>query len=195
MTNIQQTLGFDLSGHTFWEFTDPMNLGRPRRIVHYPRSTHYGEVALSPAWLQWLRKTRPDPPSVAEQQLEIHRQSNLKQLAAQADQRWQQQESYLDKPEETGQPEPLLAPRDKGGYVGSASRPNSSSTSAASSSSRQAAGEIDRKTQPLQQEKNERESKVDQATKQRENPWAKHAHGPSEGWQPKTWSPGQLESR
>jgi len=39
--------GADLAGNTFWEFKDALNSNRFRRIVKYPRQTHYSEVKIS----------------------------------------------------------------------------------------------------------------------------------------------------
>ena len=176
----QQQPGYDLSGNTFWEFVDPLNPVRPRRIVHYPRSTHYGDVALTPAWLQWLRKTRPDAPSIAEQQFEVQRQGNMKQLAARADQRWREQESYLDKPQDTGQPQPLMQPLDKGGYDGGTSKPGAPGASDPTLNATNTADEVEQKTQKPENQ---------------ESPWKKYEKGPSETWQPDAWSPGKVEQR
>ncbi|KAJ5020632.1 hypothetical protein J3E73DRAFT_360222 [Bipolaris maydis] len=54
-------VGFDLHGNTFWEFKDALHSLRNRRIAKYSRSTHYGDVQISPSWMQWLRHTRFDP--------------------------------------------------------------------------------------------------------------------------------------
>jgi len=63
--------------------------GRPRRIVHYPRSTQFSDVKVSPLWHQWLRYTRADPPTLQEQTLEQARQERMRLLAAEADARWE----------------------------------------------------------------------------------------------------------
>jgi hypothetical protein len=39
--------GMDLSGNTFWEFTDQINIGRVRRIVEYDKRAHYADVKLA----------------------------------------------------------------------------------------------------------------------------------------------------
>ena len=104
------SLGLDLQGNTFWEFRDTLSSHkhRMRRIVQYPSSTHYSEIKISPQWHQWLRHTRPNPPSLTEQSQDIIRQQNLKVLAAEADARWATKPSFLNSP---GQPEvqPLSA--------------------------------------------------------------------------------------
>ncbi|KAH9874736.1 hypothetical protein IAQ61_003926 [Plenodomus lingam] len=104
-------VGFDLHGNTFWEFKDALHALRNRRIAKFHRSTHYGDVEVSPAWMQWLRHIRHEPPSVAEQRLDLQRQERIKQLAAQADARWAAKPSALDAPD-TGQPVQMLQSRD-----------------------------------------------------------------------------------
>jgi hypothetical protein len=39
--------GFDLTGNTFWEFKDQINIGRIRRIVQYTNPVHYADVKVS----------------------------------------------------------------------------------------------------------------------------------------------------
>ncbi len=80
-----------------------------RRIVQYPRDLQYSEVTskITPAWHQWLRHTRENPPSLTEQSHDLIRQSQLKVLAAQADARWNAKESFLDSPKML-QPQPML---------------------------------------------------------------------------------------
>ncbi|KAH3949759.1 NADH dehydrogenase 1 alpha subcomplex subunit [Parastagonospora nodorum] len=104
-------VGFDLQGNTFWEFKDQLHALRNRRIAKYSRDTHYGDVNVSPSWMQWLRHTRFDPPSIAEQQQEIRRQERMKMLAAQADARWASKPSALDAPDKQ-QPMQMLQSRD-----------------------------------------------------------------------------------
>ena len=108
----------DLAGTTFWEFKDPLNPIRPRRVAQHSRTKHYADVQVSPAWHQWLRHTRFEPPSLQEQQADVQRQLQLKQLAQLADERWASKPSYLDAPKDTGQTAPATSPRDPGGYVG-----------------------------------------------------------------------------
>jgi NADH dehydrogenase [ubiquinone] 1 alpha subcomplex assembly factor 2 len=61
--------------------------------------------------MQWLRHTRFDPPTVAEQQQEIMRQERMKMLASQADARWASKPSALDSPDKQ-QPAQMLQSRD-----------------------------------------------------------------------------------
>ena len=49
-------------------------------------------------WHQWLRYTRPLPPTILEQQADFVRQRELKYLVQAADKRWAAKPSVLDKP-------------------------------------------------------------------------------------------------
>ncbi|EAQ91317.1 hypothetical protein CHGG_03252 [Chaetomium globosum CBS 148.51] len=109
-------VGLDLNGNTYWEFLDrgvpipprdrnpnphnpPPSTSTPsspntppirwRRMVVCPPGTHQGSVNPPPAWHQWLRHTRADPPSLAEQRGEVARQARMRVLAAEADARWE----------------------------------------------------------------------------------------------------------
>lgn len=147
----------DLAGTTFWEFKDPLNPVRPRRMAQHPKKLHYSEVQVSPAWHQWLRHTRISPPSIEEQQSDVQRQLQLKYLAQLADERWASKASYLDAPRNTSQPSPATVPRDPGGYVGN--------------------------TEPYHKQG------VKSVIKD-SNPYKVDRGGPSENWQPETWTPG-----
>ena len=54
-----------------------------------PRGTPHDAVAVSPAWHQWLRHTRAEPPTLEEQRADVERQARIKVLAAEADARWE----------------------------------------------------------------------------------------------------------
>ena len=194
-------IGHDLSGNTFWEFRNRLNSSRPRRIAQYPSSTHYGDVNLDPAWLQWLRHTRAEPPSNAEQQYDVQRQQHLKVLAARADQRWREQESYLKAPTgqeapggELGQPKPFMSPSKDGAGV------DGPTVAKERESSEQGCGENRNPEEQQQGKRDEREmsrrhAEGEAPRKDQENPWKLHNRGPSEGWQPETWTPGRIEQR
>lgn len=68
-------------------------------------------------WLQWLRHTRSEAPTLEEQEADAQRQVELKQLVQLADDRWNSKQSYLDSPNSTAQTVPLTAPIDKGVYL------------------------------------------------------------------------------
>ncbi|CAG8027785.1 unnamed protein product [Penicillium salamii] len=91
-------VGQDLKGNTFWEFNDVMNAARMRRIVRFDPKTHFSDVQVTPQWHQWLRHVRQHPPSIQEQQQDLVRQAQMKELARLADERWASKPSYLDKP-------------------------------------------------------------------------------------------------
>ncbi|KAH8161035.1 hypothetical protein CIB48_g7235 [Xylaria polymorpha] len=119
----------DPQGNTYYELRQPrgdMAAGTPRRLVHYPRSTHYSEVRVTPAWHQWLRYQRPHPPTMEEQVAELRRQARIKVLAAEADARWEAKDSLLDMPggkktKTTGEIQQQGEPREvKGGVEGEA---------------------------------------------------------------------------
>ncbi|SMR50976.1 unnamed protein product [Zymoseptoria tritici ST99CH_1A5] len=99
--------GSDLSGNTFWEFRDALNANRMRRIVKHAKGRHvsYSDVKISPQWHQWLRHTRDEPPTLPEQHAEIARQGRMRQLAAEADERWKSVPSFLDKPRTAAAPQ------------------------------------------------------------------------------------------
>jgi len=61
--------------------------------------------------MQWLRHTRFEPPTVAEQHQDLMRQARMKQLAAQADAKWAEKPSALDAPDKQ-QPMQMLQSKD-----------------------------------------------------------------------------------
>src|SRR5687767_11025223 len=61
--------------------------------------------------MQWLRHTRYEAPTIADQQAEVYRQARMKTLAAQADARWAAKPSVLDAPDKQ-QPVQVLESRD-----------------------------------------------------------------------------------
>lgn len=150
---------------------------RWRRIVQYPRDTHYGEVKVPPQWHQWLRHTRDAPPSIPEQHAEVRRQQQMRLLAAEADARWAAKPSLLDHAGEApgqvgaGQPVPTLGSRAArgGGQEGAVPEEKTRRDAVASGSEQQAAAVKDA---------------------EKKDPWAQSRRGgPSEDWQPQAWSP------
>ncbi|KAF7542185.1 hypothetical protein G7Z17_g11809 [Cylindrodendrum hubeiense] len=157
-------MGYDLEGNTYWEFRltrGAQGSERWRRIVNYPRSTHYSQVKVNPQWHQWLRHTRQDPPTLDEQEDDVVRQERIKVLAAQADARWEAKARVMEAPEETAR---RLAP------VDAAAPPQ----------------HVGPQLAPARRRKLVR----DEVAKG-DDPWAKakKAQGPSENWQPAAWSP------
>lgn len=166
-------LGQDVHGNTFWEFKDKLNAQRLRRIVRYSHKPHLGDVNISPQWHQWLRQTRYEPPTLEEQQADIDRQTQLKYLAMKANERWASKPSFLDKSPE--QPKPATLSKDSGGYP-----------------------------QATESLENEANIPTDASAADPEPPrptkgpgLRKQARsgGPSENWQPESWSPGPAKKR
>ncbi|RAH72175.1 uncharacterized protein BO66DRAFT_390295 [Aspergillus aculeatinus CBS 121060] len=157
-------VGHDLKGNTYWEFKDALNANRYRRIVKCDPKTHLSDVQVSPQWHQWLRYVRAEPPSIEEQQQDIIRQIQLKELARLADERWASKASYLDKPK-TQQPAPATQTSD--------ATLNPPKDEAQATKATPAAPGNEKKEKP--------------ASKQ--DPWAKAASGPGEKWQPDSWNP------
>ncbi|PSR94381.1 hypothetical protein BD289DRAFT_363430 [Coniella lustricola] len=173
-------VGLDLQGNTFWEFREARGDPRPgepvrwRRIVQYPRDTHYGEVKVSPQWHQWLRNTRERPPTIQEQHAEVHRQTRMKYLAAEADARWEAKPRLMDAPGEVnGQPVPTLESRIGGDAAAAAAAATARNSGPEAGSTR---------SDPVASPPKKRQEK--------EDPWKKHrSAGPSEAWQPQGWNP------
>ncbi|KAI1413562.1 hypothetical protein F5Y13DRAFT_188994 [Hypoxylon sp. FL1857] len=166
-------VGLDLQGNTYWEFRltrgDPATSpdSRFRRIVKYPRSTHYSDVTVSPQWHQWLRYQRSSPPTLDEQALDVARQERIKLLAAEADARWEAKPSLIDVPgREKGQPVPPL---------------NTGRTQPQERAARES---------PTPNERGELTAKKD-------DPWKRVARStaPGETWQPQAWSPTPARKR
>ncbi|KAJ5905322.1 uncharacterized protein N7473_002238 [Penicillium subrubescens] len=161
-------VGQDLAGNTFWEFKDVVNANRFRRIVKFDPKTHYGDVQVSPQWHQWLRYVREHPPSLEEQQQDLIRQAQIKQLARLADERWASKPSFLDKPKTQQPPTPTET-------SGSAANPatESSQNASASAPSTSTPKPAPAKPEPV-----------------KEDPWAKANPGnPGDTWQPESWTP------
>lgn len=86
-------IGYDLNGNTYWEFYLENPNERRRRIVEYrDPAPHYINSATSkdlpPQCMMWLRRTRPDFPTLTELANDVARQERMKILAKQADERW-----------------------------------------------------------------------------------------------------------
>ncbi|KAJ5454514.1 NADH:ubiquinone oxidoreductase17.2kDa subunit [Penicillium daleae] len=161
-------VGHDLAGNTFWEFKDVANATRFRRIVKFDPKTHYGDVQVTPQWHQWLRYVRQDPPSLEEQQQDLIRQAQIKELARLADERWASKPSFLDKPNTrqtlppTETSEPTVNPATESRQDAPAPTPSTSTPEPTAS-----------KPKPL-----------------KEDPWAKANPGnPGDTWQPESWTP------
>ncbi|KAL2181333.1 uncharacterized protein P884DRAFT_326057 [Thermothelomyces heterothallicus CBS 202.75] len=245
----QFLVGFDLSGNTYWEFLDRGSRLPPRtnpssqtttttttttttrrrspvrwrRIVRYPRGTHHSAVNVPPAWHQWLRHTRADPPSLDEQRAEVARQERIKRLAAEADARWEAKPKVMEDGAGAGAAQraaaaaALLGARAPALETDRPLGPGSSSSKFASAASERAeagdtsgAGTVtgdvalgDSEAVNLREEtwkRMKREAEGDGASKaaggKAPDPWRQHAKGgPSETWQPKSWEPTAREKK
>ncbi|KAJ5814819.1 NADH:ubiquinone oxidoreductase 17.2kDa subunit [Penicillium riverlandense] len=178
-------VGSDLKGNTFWEFKDVANASKFRRIVKFDPKTHFGDVQVSPQWHQWLRHVREHPPSIEEQQQDLVRQAQIKQLARLADERWASKPSFLDKPQ-TQQPSPatnatdatLNRPAEEAAKGATSTQTASASATAAGMDTAPKPGETRSETKPASTEE----------TAKKEDPWAK-ASNPGDNWQPESWKP------
>lgn len=178
-------VGFDLSGNTFWEFKDTLNSNRFRRIVKYSRQTHFSDVNVTPQWTQWLRHTRFDPPSLAEQRADVVRQENIKVLAAAADARWASKPSMLDPPDKQ-QPAQMLTSRDPSTGVAQTGAVDTSNINVQERSPK-IVGDASR---------GNTSANYMPESEPKDSPWKKATRGgPSEDWQPQSWTPSPTRKR
>lgn len=142
-------------------------------------------------WMQWLRHTRFEPPTIADQEAEVYRQQRMKTLAAQADARWASKPSMLDAPDKQ-QPVQMLESRD----------PNTGFRQM------NASQEIRDEAQSLQEVREEdiEGNQADAAptlktrkpmqTEPKDSPWKQAVKGnPGDEWQPASWAPGPAKRR
>jgi NADH dehydrogenase [ubiquinone] 1 alpha subcomplex assembly factor 2 len=129
--------------------------------------------------MQWLRHTRAEPPSLAEQHADIIRRERMKVLAAQADERWASIPSMLDSPDKQ-QPTPMLAPRE----------PASSLETNTASWPRTAKNTLDTPQEAQIKPKRAASHGLNEKGEVKKSPWYMGPKGgPSEDWQPEAWSP------
>ncbi|SGZ51365.1 CIC11C00000002748 [Sungouiella intermedia] len=92
-------VGYDLHGNTYWEFTVDGNMQRLRRKLEpYQEMIFKADYfdTIPPQWLQWLRRTRNEAPTLQELINDQIRQQRIKVLAQQADQRWYMEKERLE---------------------------------------------------------------------------------------------------
>ncbi|KAK4691959.1 NADH dehydrogenase [ubiquinone] 1 alpha subcomplex assembly factor 2, partial [Lecanoromycetidae sp. Uapishka_2] len=159
--------GTDLVGNTFWYFKPSLSMPQARRIMQNNPKIPYSDLDISPMWHQWLRYTRPTPPSMQEQQTDVIRQIQLKHNAQLADARWAAKPSVLDAPRR-GNMELGVGDGEAEGTVGK----------------KWVEGE---KTGPGEKKEKPRSGGE---KRERQNPWQRDRGIPGEGWQPETWTPG-----
>jgi NADH dehydrogenase [ubiquinone] 1 alpha subcomplex assembly factor 2 len=159
--------------------------------------------------MQWLRHTRFEPPTVAEQQQDLRRRETIKLLAARADQRWAEKPSALDAPDKQ-QPIQVLESRDpKSGVVQSnvdvgreeARRRDTAVPLDVPHQAEAAQKQAETASQqtvvpPAQAEAEQTPPAKSQFKKQKarkdpkDSPWNKASQAnPGDDWQPKGWSP------
>lgn len=164
-------------------------------MVKTPRTTHYGEVVVSPAWHQWLRHTRDEPPSVEEQTTDLLRQERIKVLAAQADARWAAKPSYLDAPHLGQAVPPLRSPRRE-----DATRPAGTLAEdvreTMSSGNRRGDGPGSSKKETRGVSQGEEKEKMQTGKAPEADPWKQADTGiPGQNWQPQGWNPSASSKR
>ena len=192
LTNIDPTAGRDLAGITYWEMRSDLS-NRPRRLAKYPRTTEYADVNHTPMWMQWLRHTRPTPPSLDEQRYELTRQASLRQLAAKADERWKSIPSFLDNPADTAQAQPLLQPRDNAGYSGQSEGEKNEGVMNAAKTEEEHIASL--QGEDVDKGRFKGETKEAEPTRTTDPFKAAQRGGAGEGWQPAAWSPGKAQKR
>ncbi|CCE78875.1 Piso0_000909 [Millerozyma farinosa CBS 7064] len=95
-------VGYDLYGNTYWEFTLDGNMSRLRRKLEPYQSMLFKSdyvQTIPPQWLQWLRRTREEPPTLHELVDDQRRQQRMKILSEQADARWYNEKLRLEQEE------------------------------------------------------------------------------------------------
>ena len=175
----------DLAGNKYYYFKPDAR--PPRRILQSDPKIQFSDVEISPSWHQWLRHTRPDPPSIQEQQQDVMRQQQLKHLAAAADARWANKPSVMDRPRRANQELGIGDGEGEVGRVGSR-------------------GEAGRQLGPGEtgdQVKDQGAEIGDPATegkvserqsddKKQDDPWRRKKGIAGEGYQPEAWTPGSV---
>jgi NADH dehydrogenase [ubiquinone] 1 alpha subcomplex assembly factor 2 len=121
-------VGYDLHGNTYWEFTIDGNMQRLRRKLEpYKKELFEADyfATVPPPWLQWLRRTRDNVPTLDELVLEEARQKKIKLLAHQADIKWQQEKLRLEQEQQLKLQEELhKAEHDDAKYKAEHSKPS-----------------------------------------------------------------------
>lgn len=79
-----------MKGNTYWEFYVENARECMRRIIHYREQRHHADQDIPPQCIMWLRRTRPDFPTLEELAADIRRQQEIKILAEHADEKWRQ---------------------------------------------------------------------------------------------------------
>jgi NADH dehydrogenase [ubiquinone] 1 alpha subcomplex assembly factor 2 len=167
---------------------------RTRRIAQYPRATQYADVNHTPQFMQWLRHTREHPPTIEEQRAELSRQRGLVQLVARADARWKSVPSFLDKPKDTGQAQPLLQPRDNAGY-GKGMTEGEEHQGVANAAKTEEEHIASLKGEDVDKGRFKGPTREVEPTRTTDPFKAAQRGNAGEGWQPAAWTPGKTTRR
>lgn len=118
----------------------------------------------------------------------------MQQLAAAADRRWKAIPSFLDKPEDTGQAQPLLQPRDNAGY-GNGQTQEDKHEGVANAAKSEEEHIASLKGEDVDKGRFKGETKEAEPTRTTD-PWKAAQRGAAgEGWQPAAWQPGKSQRR
>jgi len=118
----------------------------------------------------------------------------MKQLAAKADERWNALPSFLDKPEDTGQAQPLLQPRDNAGYGNgqTVEEKNEGVMNAAKTEEEHIAS---LNGEDVDKGRFKGDTKEAEPTRTTDPFKAQQRGGAGESWQPAAWNPGKAQRR
>lgn len=134
--------------------------------------------------MQWLRHTRFEPPSLADQRADILRQERMKILAAQADARWAAKPSALDAPDKQ-QPYQMLQSQD----------PNTGIRQMNVSQESRDKPEPAVEEEALPNDAPALKTRKRMKTEPKDSPWKQAKANPSDDWQPAPWTPGPAKRR
>ena len=111
----------------------------------------------------------------------------MKQLAAEADERWKSIPSYLDSPKQQ-QPQPAIGVQDPGGYVGQTEPEQPEGVRSAVDDQEK----VDASSEGKPQDEGRFKGKTKEKKPKGPAPWDKlrPKGAPSENWQPQEWTPG-----
>ncbi|KAG7290886.1 hypothetical protein NEMBOFW57_000891 [Staphylotrichum longicolle] len=184
----------------------PLRNDRWRRIVRYPPRTHVADVAVPPAWHQWLRHTRQNPPTLAEQRAEVARRERMRLLAAQADARWEAKPKVMEDVATTGDGRRRIAGVEAPGPaleterdLGPGSQVKMEERKAGEREGKEEVEEVTlgdnevvdqrEETWRRMREEEEKGNGKGKGKAEGKDPWKQVRGGPSETWQPKGWEP------
>jgi NADH dehydrogenase [ubiquinone] 1 alpha subcomplex assembly factor 2 len=141
--------------------------------------------------MQWLRHTRFEPPSIADQEAEVFRQERMKMLAAQADAKWAAKPSALDAPDKQ-QPMQMLQSRDPNSGI----KQMNSDEEVRDMASKETDVDVDVAEEPQTVEAPTMKTRKPMRTEPKDSPWKQAPKGnPGDEWQPAPWSPGPARRR